>query len=299
MSAPVVFLFDCPTRWGDMDAYQHLNNCIYVDYLQEARVAFLHSGNMAYLLGDEPLPGSADPNPSAILVTGHELEYVRSAEHGQALVVRLVVDRVGAARFTLAYDILADDVLVARARTVLCPFDLSTNRITRLGESERAWFSQFAGPVEPLTKLPKVRLADAITHEHLLRVRWSDLDSYRHVNNVKFYEYVQEARIALMGQVRAGEPSHDEPVNRWVVARQDMDYAAQIDFRPEPYLVRTGIQRIGTTSLTLAAEIVDRQREAVLGASRTVLVHMSDQGAAPIPAWAREKLAPWALTATT
>ena len=31
-----------------------------------------------------------------------------------------------------------------------------------------------------------------------LGVRWSDLDSYGHVNNVKFYDYVQEARVAIM-----------------------------------------------------------------------------------------------------
>lgn len=293
MSARVAYLFECQTRWGDMDAYQHLNNGIYVDYLQEARVAFLHSGNMASLLGDEPLPGSTDPNPSAILVTGHELEYLRPAEHGQALVVRLVVDRIGAARFTLAYDILADGVEVARARTVLCPFDLSTNRITRLGQPERDWFGRFSEPVEPLTRLPKARLAGAAAHEHPLQVRWSDLDSYRHANNVKFYDYVQEARIALMERVGAEGALGPEQVGQWMVARQDMDYVAQIDFRPEPYLVRTGVQRIGTASLTLAAEIVDAG--VVLAASRTVLVHTTDGEATPIPAWVRDQLAPWTL----
>lgn len=291
----MAYLFTCQTRWGDMDAYQHLNNGIYVDYLQEARVAFLHFGKMAHLLGDEPIPGSAEPNPSAILVTGHQVEYLRPAEHGQALVVRLVVDRLGAARFTLAYDIVADDVLVARAQTVLCPFNLSTNRITRLGEPEREWFGQFVEPVEPLAPLPRVRLTGHASHEYPVNVRWSDLDSYRHVNNVKFYDYVQEARVALMSQVRAGGPKREQ-IGQWVVARQDMDYAAQIDFRPEPYLVRTSIQRFGTTSLTLAAEIIDPIESTLLGASRTVLVHITDKGATPIPAWVHDELAPCTLS---
>ena len=28
-----------------------------------------------------------------------------------------------------------------------------------------------------------------------MRVRWSDVDAYGHVNNVKYFEYFQEARI--------------------------------------------------------------------------------------------------------
>lgn len=291
----MAYFFTCQTRWGDMDAYAHLNNGIYVDYLQEARVAFLHSGNLAYLLGDEPMPGSSDPNPSAILVTAHQLEYLRPAEHGQALVVRLVVDRLGAARFTLAYDITAGDVAVARARTVLCRFDLSTNRISRLGEAEREWFDQFVEPVEPFRPLRRVRLAGVRAHEFPLYARWSDVDSYRHVNNVKFYDYVQEARIALMRHVRTSRPPRQEQTGPWVVGRQDMDYAVQMDFRPEPYLVRTCIQKIGTTSLTLAAEIVDPDHGTVLGASRTVLVHTTAQGATPIPVWVHDALAPWVL----
>jgi acyl-CoA thioester hydrolase len=295
MSTPVAYVFPCQTRWGDMDAYQHLNNGVYVDYLQEARVGFLHSGDFAHILGDEPLPGGDGPNPNAILVTGHEVEYLRPAEHGQDVVVRLVVDRIGAARFTLAYDIVANDIVVARARTVLCPFDLWTNQIRRLTEPERAWFGQFVEPVEPLAPLRKVRLNGHTAHEYPLRVRWSDLDSYRHVNNVKYYDYVQEARIALMQQVLACRPPQQARVGPWIVARQDMDYAVQIDFRPEPYMVRTGVQRIGTTSLTLAAEIVDPFSGTVFAAARSVLVHTTVQGPTPIPAWVRDNLASWLL----
>lgn len=278
-----------------MDAYQHLNNGSYVDYLQEARVAFLHSGDLAYILGDEPVPGVKGPNPNAILVTGHELEYLRPAEHGQTVRVHLVVDRIGGARFTLAYDILADGQKVARARTVLCPFDLVTNQIRRLTATEREWFSRFAEAAEPLPPLPRVKLADRPAHEYAVSVRWSDLDSYRHVNNVKYYDYVQEARVALVAHLLTDRHPQAERIGQWVVARQDMDYVVQIDYRPEPYLVRTAVQRIGATSLTLVAEVVDPQSGGVLASSRTVLVHTANQGATLIPDWVRADLAPWVL----
>ncbi len=33
-----------PVRWGDMDSYGHVNNTLYIQYLEEARVA-CHASN--------------------------------------------------------------------------------------------------------------------------------------------------------------------------------------------------------------------------------------------------------------
>ncbi|MDO5500008.1 MAG: thioesterase family protein [Propionibacteriaceae bacterium] len=276
-----------------MDAYQHLNNASYVDFLQEARVDFLHSGDFAYMLGDQPQDAGQPPNPHAILVTGHQVEYLRAADHGAPLQVRLVVDKLGAARFTLAYDLISDDHLVARARTVLCPFNLVTNQIRRLTEAERAWFAGYAEPVDPLPPLPKVRLGDHAAHEYALKLRWSDLDAYRHANNVKYYDYVQEARVALIRQLVAERPAQAERPSQWVVVRQDVDYAIELDFRREPYLVRTAVQELGRTSVTLAVEIVDPLTGTLHACARTVLVHTTATGPIALPHWLRETFEPW------
>ncbi|WP_432558323.1 acyl-CoA thioesterase [Granulicoccus sp. GXG6511] len=282
-----------------MDAYHHLNNGSYVEFLQEARVNFLHSGDFAYMLGDEPVPGAEGPNPNAILVTGHQVEYLRAAEHGSPVQVTLVVDRLGAARFTLAYDLVSDGHLIARARTVLCPFDLETNQIRRLTPLEKAWFQGYAEPVEPLPTVPKMRVGDHPAFEFPLHVRWGDLDSYRHANNVKYFTYVQEARVALLRDLADRRPAGADRAGNWMVVRQDMEYAVQIDFRPEPYLVRTAVQRIGRTSLTLAAEIIDPATGTLHASSRTVLVHMTIEGPTALPDWLREAVAPWELGVPT
>lgn len=279
-----------------MDAYRHLNNASYVDFLQEARVDFLHSGDFAYMLGDEPVPGTDGPNPNAILVTGHQVEYVHPAVAGSPVRVRLVVDRLGAARFTFAYDLFSDDRLIARARTVLCSFNLETNQIQRLAPAERDWFATHAEPVDVLRDIPRVRIEDHPAHEYALRVRWSDLDSYRHANNVKYYDYVQEGRVAMLHRLAEERPAQSERPGQWVVVRQDMDYAIQIDFRREPYLVRTAVQDMGESSLTLAAEILDPLTGTLYASSRTVLVRTTETGAAPLLPWMREALAPWTLT---
>lgn len=280
-----------------MDAYQHLNNGSYVDFLQEARVDFLHAGDFGYMLGDEPVPGTDGPNPNAILVTGHQVEYLRAAAAGPPVRVRLVVDKLGAARFTIAYELFSGQHPIARARTVLCPFDLETNQIRRLTPVEKEWFGGYAEPVEPLRAVPKVRIGDRATHEYALRVRWSDLDSYRHANNVKYFDYVQEARVALLHQVAEARPAEAERPGQWVVVRQDMDYVAQIDFRRAPYVVRTAVQRLGETSLTLAAEIVDPLTDTLHAASRTILVHAAGSGTTALPPWLRAAVSDWTLGA--
>ena len=95
-----------------------------------------------------------------------------------------------------------------------------------------------------------------MTHTYTCHVRFSDVDVYGHVNNVKYFEYYQEARIAfivsLAGGLFDGDANH-----RQVVARIDVDYKRPILFRPEPYAVQTWVTRIGTSSYALACRIVD------------------------------------------
>ena len=91
-------------------------------------------------------------------------------------------------------------------------------------------------------------------HVYECHVRFSDVDVYGHVNNVKYFEYYQEARIAFL---RSLIDSEAEPSFRQVVARIDVDYKRPILFRPEPYLVESWVTGIGTSSYDLASRIVD------------------------------------------
>jgi acyl-CoA thioester hydrolase len=98
-------------------------------------------------------------------------------------------------------------------------------------------------------------------HVYDCQVRFSDVDVYGHVNNVKYFEYYQEARIAFL---RSLIPAEDDLTvfeagsnERQVVARIDVDYRRPILFRPEPYAVETRVTRVGTSSYDLSCRIVD------------------------------------------
>jgi acyl-CoA thioester hydrolase len=172
------------------------------------------------------------------------LEYVKPVTFSaRPLTINLWVDAIGGSRFSVGYEVYDGADLAARARTGIVPFDLVSNTLRRLTAEERALLGDALAPTEPLRPVLKVAvLGDH--HRYPLTVRWSDLDSYGHVNNVKYYDYVQEARISLVSSTVGWEP---EAV--WMVVRQDLEYARPIDFRTEPYEVGTAVTAIGNRSL--------------------------------------------------
>jgi acyl-CoA thioester hydrolase len=93
-------------------------------------------------------------------------------------------------------------------------------------------------------------------HVYDCHVRFSDVDVYGHVNNVKYFEYYQEARIAFILSLAGRDYDADDSMGQ-VLARIDVDYRRPILFRPEPYAVETWVTRIGTTSYDLSCRIVD------------------------------------------
>lgn len=255
----MVFTYRCPVRWGDLDAQGHLNNGAYVEYLQQARVHFLLTG--------PPLAGEL--LDSGVLVVDHQVEYLRPVGFTDAVTIRLWVDAVGGSRFTVGYDLHDGEHLAVRARTALAAYDLARQALRRLTEGERDFLRGHLAPAGPLRPLA---LGEPVgpTCRAPLDVRWSDLDSYGHVNNVKFYDYVQQARIALIN-----ETVHWPTETVWMVARQDVQYRAPLDFRLEPYEVATWVTAVGNRSFTLAAEIRDPDTSVVYATAGNVVVGSS------------------------
>jgi acyl-CoA thioester hydrolase len=168
------------------------------------------------------------------------------------------------------------------------PFDLASNTLRRLTREERELLGRALATTEPLRLVPKVPVP-ADHHRYRLTVRWSDVDSYGHVNNVKYYDYVQEARISLVNETVGWAP---EAV--WMVVRQDLEYLRPIDFRIEPYEVGTAVSAIGNRSFTLTAEISDAGSSTVYATARTVVV-----GVTPLTVDQRSALSKWSTPGLT
>lgn len=275
-------LYECPLRWADLDLLGHVNNVTYVDYLQEARVDLLrHHG---------PQPLAEGGLVEGVVVVRHEVQYAAPLVLDQDTVsIECWVTEVRAASFTLAYEIFhetgAGRRVYARAWTLLTPYVFATERPRRLTPGEREALQAYLEPADPV----RVRRLDGVHEEggrYPVHVRFSDVDVYGHTNNVKYFEYFQEARIRLFHRLWSdlGDEHGPPPV---VVAQTDVDYAVPILFRPEPYDAWSWISRVGSSSMTIESEICDG--DTVLSRARVVVVFLdpaTGRPAAPPTAYA-------------
>lgn len=266
------YLSHVPLRWVDLDAQGHVNNALVADYLQEARVGWLLSGPNAHLLG------------TSTMVVSHQVEYLGPLVFSNEPVeVALSVGSVGASRFQLGYSVRQAGRELARAHSMLCLFDYGAGRPRRMTTAERHWFAAQAGVVEPFRSLGRWHVGEQ-AGEYEFVVRWSDLDPYGHVNNVRVFDYFAEARVRLNpaddGTTRMQAAAADGRL--WMVARQDVDYLGQINHRDEPYRVRSAIARVGRTSVTIVAQVEDPRDAGTLARARTVLVS-GDSTGRPVP----------------
>ena len=100
-----------------------------------------------------------------------------------------------------------------------------------------------------------------------MHVRFSDVDVYGHVNNVKYFEYFQEARILLTARLWRDSPSGG-PRSRWSSPRPTSTTSCPILFRPEPYDCWSWVTRVGERSMIDRVRDLRRRHGAVPGAGR-------------------------------
>ncbi len=127
-------MFDLPisVQPADIDAMGHVNNIVYVRWIQE--VAAAHWAAVA------------PPEAQAALVwivRRHEIDYLRPAHPGEALRLRTWVGAAQGLTFERHTEISrpADGILLARARTMWCPLNAQTGRPQRVTAELRALFS--------------------------------------------------------------------------------------------------------------------------------------------------------------
>jgi len=113
-----------------MDAYGHVNNAVFIRYLEEARIDFL------FLPEKEFKQGS--------VVARHEIDYKRQLVHRHHPVdIELWVTEIRAASFTITYEVKDDDLVYVRAATVVVPFDFETQRPRRITAEEREFLEGY------------------------------------------------------------------------------------------------------------------------------------------------------------
>lgn len=101
-------------------------------------------------------------------------------------------------------------------------------------------------------------------------LRWSDMDALRHVNNVQILRLLEEARIIALRDWFPGD-THKPAL---LVARQEIDYVAQLHYRSEPVVIATWVSKISGASFDVSYEVLgSREDDAeVYAAAESTLV---------------------------
>lgn len=143
----------CPLRWADMDPFGHVNNTLFVAYLEQARVDLLF-----HLAAQAGVTTMSD----GMVVARHEIDYLRPVRYQhRPLRIETWCSAIAGASFTLDYEIYDTPdgsrppagpepaCLAARARSLMVPYDLAAARPRRLTPAEREFVRRFTEEVEP------------------------------------------------------------------------------------------------------------------------------------------------------
>jgi acyl-CoA thioester hydrolase len=121
---------------ADIDQLGHVNNVVYLRWVQEIAIAHWQAA------------ATAEQRAALVwVVIRHEIDYRHAARLGDTVIARTWVGPTEGRAFSRHTEILraADRRLLARARTLWLPIDAKTGRPARVGDEVR---ERFSVPVE-------------------------------------------------------------------------------------------------------------------------------------------------------
>ncbi|MEM9596121.1 MAG: thioesterase family protein [Acidobacteriota bacterium] len=128
-------------RWGDMDAFGHVNNARYFTYCESARIAYFDAIRL------DELKAAPDHGPAVVSAT---CNFRRQVHYPDALDVGARTSRIGGKSFTLEYEIFrrGTDDRVADGSSVVVWVDYGAGKSLPLPDALLARLRDFDG-VEP------------------------------------------------------------------------------------------------------------------------------------------------------
>lgn len=147
---------DIALRWGDQDAYGHVNNVAYARFLEEARVRLFWLGAAHEDTGLERHFGAADTEDGPkMLVASQHIEFTSVLEYSaEPITIEMWIGKLGGASLEVHYEITRVDrasgerAVFAQAITAVVMVDGATMRPTRLEAAARASLADWTD--EPL-----------------------------------------------------------------------------------------------------------------------------------------------------
>jgi acyl-CoA thioester hydrolase len=131
------FRVRCPVevRFRDCDPMGHVNNAVYLTYLELARFAYWKAADIGRLAGEV-----------SYIIARVEIDFRSPAVTGDVLEVAIAVAGFGRTSFSMAYEIRNQDGhLVATAKSVQAAYDYAAGKTVPLPEAVKKRVVAFEG----------------------------------------------------------------------------------------------------------------------------------------------------------
>lgn len=129
-------------RWRDVDALNHVNNAVYFNYLEQARLHYMRE------LGLAP----AEPTAGGVILAEASCRYKSPLRLGEQVTIRGRVSELRRSSFVFEYRIEGEDGrLAATARTVQVCYDYGKQRPIPIPDEWLEAFVAYEPGLQPIT----------------------------------------------------------------------------------------------------------------------------------------------------
>lgn len=216
-------------RYYECDAYGHVNNHNYLNYMQEA--AFNASTEAGYGLDEYDNLGHV------WLPRQKQVEFFKPIKYGDTFEITTYVKGFRRVRSTRVYEFRFEDSdeIIARGETDWIYINSETQRPTRIPEEMMAAFFPEGLPEETAQRdpFPEVPPAPKGAVTVNLKVSWNEIDPMQHVNNAKYLSYLENAGIVAISQYGWPMERTLEMGYGWVARKLRIEYLLQAKLNDE------------------------------------------------------------------
>ena len=98
--------YELKTRWKDIDSFGHVNNAVFLTYIEDARIMYFKRWNVT-------------EKKRSLIVASIKIDYLRQIEHPSDLIVGQKISRIGNSSFDIQSAIFLNNDLKPAANSVV------------------------------------------------------------------------------------------------------------------------------------------------------------------------------------
>ncbi|WP_347456793.1 thioesterase family protein [Acinetobacter thermotolerans] len=97
-------------------------------------------------------------------------------------------------------------------------------------------------------------------------ISWGEMDLFGHLNNVHYFRYLEDARIAFLDQLNFFD-------NKLycVILKNECEYKCSVEY-PDQLTTISYVTRVGNTSFCMLYEVFSEQQDTVVAIGKSVIV---------------------------